>query len=282
MITAKELGCYISERRREKGLTQKDLAQKLYVTDKAVSRWERGKGFPDIVVIKPLAEALDVSISDLLGEKQEETNSVAEEKAVAGNSIQAIIDSFEKERHAFQKRSRIKKTIVIILSVILFVGGLCYFCPFPTRVNQTLYGYRETEETKETVVIEIDGWLLHYLFKNTYIVGDIRCYRGEKKKLFFERWFAGHDIYSLGEFSGINGRLEEKNDGVYLYYGRLVPMTDEERKMKKGDAFLAFVTNKDFSKILLRNVYFPGQFVATSDPDVDLERVKERFAGELK
>ena len=62
MITAEEMGLYIAKRRKEKGLTQKDLAEKLFVTDKAVSRWERGKGYPDIVVIKPLAEALDVPV----------------------------------------------------------------------------------------------------------------------------------------------------------------------------------------------------------------------------
>lgn len=278
MITAKELGLYISERRREKGLTQKDLAQRLYVTDKAVSRWERGKGFPDIVVIKPLAEALDVSINELLGEKTEETESVTEKKTAAVNSIQAIIDSFEKERVVFQKRSRIKKTIIIIIFVLLAAGCLCYFCPFPTRVNQTLYGYREIEETKETVVIEIDGWLLHYLFKDTYIVGDIRCFHGEKKKLLFERWFSGHDIYGMSRFSGITGKLEEK-DELYLYYGMLVRMTKEETKT---DSFLSYVTDKKFSKILLENGFFPGRIVAASDPDVDLERVRERFSGELK
>ncbi len=278
MITAKELGFYISERRREKGLTQKDLAQRLYVTDKAVSRWERGKGFPDIVVIKSLAEALDVSINELLGEKTEETESVTEKKTAAVNSIQAIIDSFEKERVVFQKRSRIKKTIIIIIFVLLAAGCLCYFCPFPTRVNQTLYGYREIEETKETVVIEIDGWLLHYLFKDTYIVGDIRCFHGEKKKLLFERWFSGHDLYGMSRFSGITGKLEEK-DELYLYYGMLVRMTKEETKT---DSFLSYVTDKKFSKILLENGFFPGRIVAASDPDVDLERVRERFSGELK
>lgn len=279
MITAKELGFYISERRREKGLTQKDLAKKLYVTDKAVSRWERGQGFPDIVLIKPLAETLGVSVNELLAENNLEViNAEPEMKTAAVNSIQAIIDSFEKERRAFQKRSRIKKTIIIFIFVLLAAGCLCYFCPFPTRVNQTLYGYREIEETKETVVIEIDGWLLHYLFKDTYIVGDIRCFHGEKKKLLFERWFSGHDIYGMSRFSGITGKLEEK-DELYLYYGMLARMTKEETKT---DSFLSYVTDKKFSKILLENGFFPGRIVAASDPDVDLERVRERFSGELK
>lgn len=49
-----KLGIFITELRKEKGLTQAQLAQKLNVTDKAVSKWERGVGFPDIKLLEPL------------------------------------------------------------------------------------------------------------------------------------------------------------------------------------------------------------------------------------
>ena len=52
--------------RKEKGMTQKELADKLGVTDKAVSRWETGKNYPDIETLKKLAEVLEVSVNDLL------------------------------------------------------------------------------------------------------------------------------------------------------------------------------------------------------------------------
>lgn len=48
-----KLGIFITELRKEKGLTQAQLAQKLNVTDKAVSKWERGVGFPDIKLLEP-------------------------------------------------------------------------------------------------------------------------------------------------------------------------------------------------------------------------------------
>lgn len=51
-----KLGIFITELRKEKGLTQAQLAQKLNVTDKAVSKWERGVGFPDIKLLEPLLE----------------------------------------------------------------------------------------------------------------------------------------------------------------------------------------------------------------------------------
>ena len=55
-----KLGIFITELRKEKGLTQAQLAQKLNVTDKAVSKWERGVGFPDIKLLEPLADVLDI------------------------------------------------------------------------------------------------------------------------------------------------------------------------------------------------------------------------------
>ena len=57
-MDAKSFGVFLARTRRERGLTQSALAEQLHVTDKAVSRWERGLGFPDIGTLGPLAQAL--------------------------------------------------------------------------------------------------------------------------------------------------------------------------------------------------------------------------------
>lgn len=59
-------GQLIAARRKEKGLSQTELAERLHVTDKAVSRWETGRGMPGIDSLEPLAEALDLTVSELL------------------------------------------------------------------------------------------------------------------------------------------------------------------------------------------------------------------------
>ena len=59
-------GQFLSQLRREKGWTQKDLAERLYVSDKAVSKWERGLSLPDVALLLPLAGALGVSVMELL------------------------------------------------------------------------------------------------------------------------------------------------------------------------------------------------------------------------
>ena len=65
-MDAQKFGTFIAQCRKEKGMTQSELAAKIMVTDKAVSRWERGKGFPDINLLLPLAEALEVSVLELM------------------------------------------------------------------------------------------------------------------------------------------------------------------------------------------------------------------------
>ena len=59
-------GAFIAQLRKEQGLTQRELADRLNVTDKAVSKWETAKGFPDVKLLEPLAQALGVSLVELM------------------------------------------------------------------------------------------------------------------------------------------------------------------------------------------------------------------------
>ena len=65
-MDAKKTGQLICESRKQHGMSQKDLADILNITDKAVSKWERGISFPDISLLIPLSEALVISLYDLL------------------------------------------------------------------------------------------------------------------------------------------------------------------------------------------------------------------------
>lgn len=65
-MDAKAFGTFLAETRRDRGLTQSELAAQLHVTDKAVSRWERGLGFPDINTLEPLADALGLTLAQLM------------------------------------------------------------------------------------------------------------------------------------------------------------------------------------------------------------------------
>jgi transcriptional regulator with XRE-family HTH domain len=79
----KKTGLFIAAQRKEKRITQKDLADKLGVTDKAVSRWETGRGFPDVSLLPPLAEFLQISVSEIIsGNKMDERSEIMEETVI--------------------------------------------------------------------------------------------------------------------------------------------------------------------------------------------------------
>ena len=65
-VNKERLGDFIGSERKNLGLTQRDLAARLHVTDKAVSKWERGLSYPDVTLLEPLAAALDLTVEELM------------------------------------------------------------------------------------------------------------------------------------------------------------------------------------------------------------------------
>lgn len=65
-MNLEKIGKFIKERRTLKGITQEELSNKLNVSKQAVSKWERGKSFPDVGLLLDLSKELDVSVNDLL------------------------------------------------------------------------------------------------------------------------------------------------------------------------------------------------------------------------
>ena len=115
-MDAKNLGSFIAAQRKSLGLTQAELAEKLHVTDKAVSRWERGLGFPDINLIEPLANALKVSIAEIM---KSEKNIAALSDGDAPPAAKNVIRTVDL------KRGEQKKTAVVIFRIALLL-----FCIF--------------------------------------------------------------------------------------------------------------------------------------------------------
>ena len=111
-------GQLITELRKEKGLTQKQLAEALNVTDKAVSKWERGLSFPDISMLEPISELLGVSIMEILaGERQPEDGTMTREQAQ--ELINASVELGDEEIRHKKERSRLIIIILIILAMLL-------------------------------------------------------------------------------------------------------------------------------------------------------------------
>ena len=115
----KKTGTIISDARKNMNMTQKELADKLYVSDKAVSKWERGLCFPDISVLIPLTEILNISLYDLLrGERMK--------KSEVEETLKNTISYTNNELKRNKKKYTIISSIIIVGVVILSVLSLIF------------------------------------------------------------------------------------------------------------------------------------------------------------
>lgn len=96
-MESKKLGEHIAKLRRERHMTQTELADRLYITEKAVSKWECGNGFPDLDNIGKLAAVFDISIDELLQAKEKDKSETVSEEQILqlqeGNS--PLINCYE-------------------------------------------------------------------------------------------------------------------------------------------------------------------------------------------
>jgi len=91
-----KIGKYISQKRKELGLTQKDLAEKIDVTDKSISKWERGNGLPDVTRLAPLCEALKITMNELVA-GEDISESVLSQKTE--ENIMSLMKENEKQKN---------------------------------------------------------------------------------------------------------------------------------------------------------------------------------------
>ncbi len=113
-MNAQKCGEFIAELRKEKNLTQKDLANKLKVSDKAISRWETGKGFPNVDSLQSLSKFFGITINELLAGEKVETKTI--EEIAEENIISAIV---ETEKSKKTKKSTIILSIIVALILLI-------------------------------------------------------------------------------------------------------------------------------------------------------------------
>ena len=116
-------GRFLAQLRREKGMTQKELAATLYVSDKAVSKWERGQSVPDISLLVPLAEQLNATVAELLqGRRVEEERRFTREETEELIRKALTFSAEPPERR--QARTRKYLPVYVICCVLGVAGAL--------------------------------------------------------------------------------------------------------------------------------------------------------------
>jgi len=116
-MNTEKMGLFISELRKSQDMTQKDLAAKLNISDKAVSKWERGKSCPDISLLSPLSEILGVSVNELLSSERSDSKNTSVEETIA-NVTQYADKAVEGKAKAIQNFFAMSFSILILVGII--------------------------------------------------------------------------------------------------------------------------------------------------------------------
>lgn len=140
-MDAKEFGAFLAQVRRERNMTQAELAQQLHVTDKAVSRWERGIGLPDINTLEPLADVLGLTLADLM-----HCHDSRQKDATPPVPLEDFFTMLRRQ-HTVDWRS--VRTALLALSIALALWGI-FACPGRLAVHW---------RTLSDGSLQADGWM---------------------------------------------------------------------------------------------------------------------------
>ena len=143
-----KIGKFIADERKRKGYTQKQLSGKLEISDKTISKWERGNGFPEVSLLLPLCNELEITVNELLSgervseedyrkkaeenmvnlvrEAQESKKKIILSAIVAGLTIIAALPLFMISG-MLEMENWLRVTIIIIGGVVVF-GGIAVAC----------------------------------------------------------------------------------------------------------------------------------------------------------
>lgn len=106
-------GKFISQKRKEKNLTQEQLAEKLGVSNKTVSKWETGKCMPDYSVVKSLCKELEITVAELMD------GEAAEEKSVRTYDEEQIIDLLRRTQELEKQKNTLYGIVLIVMGIAL-------------------------------------------------------------------------------------------------------------------------------------------------------------------
>ena len=168
-------GNIISEARKKLNMTQKDLANRLFVSNNAVSKWERGLCFPDISVLITLSEILNVNLYDLLkGEKMKEEK--------VEEILKETINYSSKEIKKNKKKTILISAIVVLLISIGFIAFIIYnksYNEYDTeniKPGDKFNNYNYIYKTQISSIEKEDGWVCKF---------EIDYYKTNKKNYIY-------------------------------------------------------------------------------------------------
>ena len=201
-----KIGLFISRERKARQLTQKELAEKLNVTDKAVSKWERGLSYPDISLLIPISDILSVNVSELLnGERSEDETITAVTHIAVENALEYASNVANRKTKSIRKRAIIA---AFGACIFLFSLTLALFQPvsglWNARIHRSIIRvYLENVDQLSQVVIDEH-------FQRAYDYNALlRDIRPHEPLLIGRQFLFNQDEYTnILYINGVIGRIE--------------------------------------------------------------------------
>lgn len=152
-MNKQQFGGFVAENRKAAGLTQKDLAERLHVTDKAVSKWERALSYPDVTLLEPLAEALGLGVEELMACRRAEEKK--EEEPVMA-LLEISRENMEKER----RRNVWRVALAMLLMLAATLAVVWYTGSYVSGEIMDGIILKETEGGENYLYVDQEGHLL--------------------------------------------------------------------------------------------------------------------------
>ena len=174
----KKIGRYIADKRKSLNLTQVQLAEQLGMSDKSVSKWERGVCLPDVSVYKPLCDALEISINEFLAGED------IPEEIIADKSEHNIIQIIKDNKTNKQK---MKRVIAILTAIVLAVSAVMVYMLIKDGKFMMNYIMPVPSDSPEIAVAEMitntDAYLYRFSVEDKYNNIRLKLYTYENGTL---------------------------------------------------------------------------------------------------
>lgn len=226
-----KIGKFIAKCRKDRKLTQIELAEKLGVTEKSVGNWENGRNMPDLSLFKPLCDILNISINDLMsGEKIDDKNYI---NTLEENIVNMVAD-------IEQKKTKRKKMMIITFTtiIIMMLIGRSFYMNYKLDINydNRVMNYNISEKEfqfniKGQSVFNadytskvVDNKIIYFFHSTIYLFNKRRS-----------NWEYSHSMARLLEgkdvLFGSQMKIEIGNENIEVYY-----TNDSLEKVKKANS----------------------------------------------
>lgn len=203
-------GALIAKRRGELGFTQKVLADQLNISDRAVSRWERGLGFPDISLMEPLADALGLTVLELLHGEEEKPSPEAE------FSAREMLNNIQPE---VQKKMRKTYRWIVALGILLAVAAAILIWTISGAVDWRWEAVAKEDAaavSEETLITEQEYELMHVLYQEFLAPEGENAWEAEAKAY---RGDPENYIHPEADLESTSYNISIQKDSVTVTYG---------------------------------------------------------------